>query len=141
MRSAFGATTVSGKMPCRDVIPIAANKDRAAMVTVGGLARGVVNIAGIDVMQACIRCDPARFAQRLRRCRWSVGQLPVRMKGREVERHVRPESIHHPDALCFNFSRRVVLSRNEQSGDLKPNVGPMFEILKRLKNGSEPARA
>jgi hypothetical protein len=68
-------------MPCRDVIPIAANKDRAASVTVGGLARRIVSVAGIDVMQARIRCDPSRFAQRLERCRWMIYQLPVQMKG------------------------------------------------------------
>ena len=95
-RAAFGAAAVSGKMPCRDVIPIAGNEDRAASVTVGSLPRRIVNVAGIDVMQPCIRCDPSRFAQRVRWCRRSVGQLPIRMKGREVERHVGPESI----ALC-----------------------------------------
>ena len=51
-RAAFGATTVSGKMPRRDVIPIAANEDRAASVTVGSLARGIVNVAGIDALAA-----------------------------------------------------------------------------------------
>ena len=78
-------------MPCRDVIPIAGNEDRAASVTVGSLPRRIVNVAGIEVMQPCIRCDPSRFAQRVRWCRRSVGQLPIRMKGREVERHVGPE--------------------------------------------------
>jgi hypothetical protein len=45
---AFGATTISGKMPCRDVIPIAANEERTASMTEGILARGVVKIVGID---------------------------------------------------------------------------------------------
>jgi hypothetical protein len=77
-RAAFGAVAVSRKMPCRDVIPIAANDDRAASATVGSLARGIVNVASIDVTKAGIRCNPSRLAQRLRRCRWSVGQFPVR---------------------------------------------------------------
>jgi hypothetical protein len=109
-------------MPCRDVIPIATNEEYAARVTVSSLARGIVNIAGIDVMEASIPCDPSRFAQRLGRCRRSIGQFPVWMKGREVERHVGPESIHHPGALRFNFGRRVVLSRDEQRSNLKPNA-------------------
>src|SRR4029077_14677549 len=112
------------------------NEECAARVTVSSLARGIVNIAGIDVMEASIPCDPSRFAQRLGRRRRSVVELPVWMKGREVERHVGPETIHHPGALCFNFGRRVVLSRNEQSGNLKPNIGLMLEVLKRLKYGS-----
>ena len=67
VRSAFGATTVSGKMPCRDVIPIAANKDRVASVTVGGLARRIVSVAGIDVMPARKGCAVGRLVlERLR---------------------------------------------------------------------------
>jgi len=76
-RAAFGATTVSGKMPCRYVIPITANEECATRVTLSSLAHGIVNIAGIDVMEASIPCDPSRFAQRLGRCRRSIGQFPV----------------------------------------------------------------
>ena len=83
-RAAFGATTVSGKMPCRYVIPITANEECATRVTLSSLAHGIVNIAGIDVMEASIPCDPSRFAQRLGRCRRSIGQFPVWMKGREA---------------------------------------------------------
>ena len=64
-------------------------------MTVGSLPRGIVNIASIDVMEARIRCDPSCFAQCLGRCRRSIGQFPVWMKGREVDRHVGPETIHH----------------------------------------------
>jgi hypothetical protein len=124
--AAFSAAAVSGKMPCRDVIPIAANEDRATGATVGSLARGIVNIASIDVTEARIRRDPSRFAQRRRRCWRSGGQLPVRVKGREVERHVSPKSINDPGTLCLNLSRRIVLTRNDQRSDLKPNIGLML---------------
>ena len=33
-------------------------------MTVGGLARGIVNVAGTDIMEAGIRRDPSRFTQR-----------------------------------------------------------------------------
>src|SRR5215471_3302617 len=41
----------------------------------------------------------------------------------------------------FNFGRRIILPRDKKRGDLKPNVRLMLEILKRLKYGSESARA
>jgi hypothetical protein len=46
------------------------------------------------------------------------------------------KSIHHPGALCFAFGRRVILARDEQRSNLKPNIGLMLEIFKRLKYGS-----
>ena len=58
-RPTFLATPVCRKMPCRYVIPIAANEDRSTKVTVGSLTRGVVDIAGIDVARA-----PAATRQR-----------------------------------------------------------------------------
>ena len=63
------------------------------------------------------------------------------MKRREVERHVGAEPIHYPGALRFNFTGRVVLARNEQSGNLEPHVGLMLQVLERLQDGSELARA
>src|SRR5215467_9927775 len=104
-------------MPRRDVIPIAADEDRATRVTVGSLARGIVNLASVDVMEAGIRGLLSRLTQPLRRSRGSVGQLPVRMKGCKVERHVRPESIHHAGALRFNLGRQIILPRDKQSGE------------------------
>src|SRR6516225_8144820 len=63
------------------------------------------------------------------------------MKGREMQRHVGAEPIHYPGALRFNFTGRVVLARNEQSGDLEPHVGLTLQVLKRLEDGSELAGA
>src|SRR4029077_17094082 len=78
--------------------------------------------------------------QRLRRCRRPVHQLPVRMEGREVQRHVGAE-IPHPSTLRFNFGGRVILPRNEQGCNLEPNLGLMLEVLEDLEYGSEFARA
>jgi len=50
------------------------------------------------------------------------------MKRREVERHVGPEPIHHLGALCFNFGRRVILARDEQRSNFKPNIRLMLKI-------------
>ena len=56
-----------------------------------GLAGWIVNIAGVDITKTCVHGDPPRHVQRLRRCRRPVHQLPVRMEGREVQRHVGAE--------------------------------------------------
>src|SRR5262252_7730680 len=70
-----------------------------------------------------------------------IHQLPVRMKGREMQRHVGAEPIHYPRTLRFNFTGRVVLARNEQGGNLEPNTSLMLQVLKRLEDGSELAGA
>ena len=69
----------------------------------GRLAGRIVNVAGVNISKACIHSDPPCYAQRLRRCRRPVHQFPIRMEGREVQRHVGAEAIHHPGALRFNF--------------------------------------
>src|SRR5262249_41254476 len=71
---------------CRNAVPVAADQRVAARMTMGGLTGRIMNIAGIDIAKACIRGDPPRRAQRLRWCRWMIHQLPVRMKGREMQR-------------------------------------------------------
>jgi len=126
---------------CRNAVPVAADQRVAARMTMGGLTGRIMNIAGIDIAKACIRGDPPRRAQRLRWCRWMIHQLPVRMKGREMQRRVGAEPIHYPGALRFNFTGRVVLAGNEQGSNLEPNLGLMLQVLKRLEDGSELARA
>ena len=122
-----------------DVAQACRGRGIAAGMTMGGLAGGIANIAGIDVINTCIHGDPPRHAQGLRRCRRGVRQLPVRMEGREVQRYVGAKVIHHPNALRFNFASRVVLARNEHN--LEPNIRLVLEVLERLAHGSELAGA
>jgi hypothetical protein len=87
-RTTLGTSAVRRQMPRRDVAPVAADQYRTAGVTMGALAGWIVNIAGVDITKTCVHGDPPRHVQRLRQCRWPVHQFPVRMEGREVQRHV-----------------------------------------------------
>jgi hypothetical protein len=90
-------------MPSRDVIPIAADQQCAAAVTKSRLPVRIVNVAGIDVAKAGTARDLLRRAQGFRRRRRAVHHFPVRMKRREVQRHVGARMIDQPIALCFDF--------------------------------------
>ena len=59
---------------------------------------------------------------------------------RSVAGGVGRASVNHPSAFCLNFGSGIVFARNEQRGDLEPNVRLMLEVLERLEHGSELAR-
>jgi hypothetical protein len=83
-RVAFSTSAVRRQIPRRHVVLVAADNHGTASVTVGGLASGIVDIASVDVPNACIHGDSPRHAQRLHWRRQGVHQLPVRMEGREM---------------------------------------------------------
>jgi len=51
-RAAFDTPAVRGQMPRGDVIPIAPDEHRAAAMTMGSLASGIVDIASVDIAKA-----------------------------------------------------------------------------------------
>ena len=83
-RTTFGTSAVRRQMPRRDVVPVAADQQGVAAVTMCSLTSRIVDIASIDIAKACIHGDAPRHAQRLHWCRQGVHQLPVRMEGREM---------------------------------------------------------
>lgn len=50
------------------------------------------------------------------------------MERRKVNRHVRPKRRRDPLGQLFEFPFRIIFSRNEQHGDLEPDVRVMLEI-------------
>src|SRR6516162_6954868 len=140
-RAAVDAAAVGGEIPRREIVPVAADEGGAAAVAIGALARAIVDVAGVDVTQTRLQRDAPRRLQRRRRRRRRVHHLPVRMKGREVQRHVGAETLHHPAALRLDFRGRVVLAGNEQRRDLEPNIGLVFEVFERLEHRVKLARA
>src|SRR5215471_14112141 len=101
--AASDAATVRRQMPPRDVIPITANQQRPAAVTQSRLPIRIVNVAGIDVAKAGTPRDLSRHPQGCRR-RWrTIRHLPVRVKRREVQRHVWTKMTDQPIARRFNF--------------------------------------
>src|SRR5262245_15031372 len=90
------APAVCGQIPCRYVVPIAANQHCTAGITISSLTCGVVNIPRIDIMNTCSHGYLACPLQRLWGCRGNVSHFPVRMERCEVQRHIGAEMIHHP---------------------------------------------
>src|SRR5229473_2985890 len=63
-----------------------------------------------------------------------VAKLEVRMECGEVERHIRTQRLHQPFTELGDFALGIIMARDEQSGDLKPNARLMMEILQRLQH-------
>src|SRR5439155_12389738 len=133
-RATFATATVDGKIPRGELIPVAADEHGATAVTIGALARAVVNVTGVDVTKPRLERDAPRRLERLRRCPRGVQHLPVRMKGGEVQGHVGAEPLHHPAALRFDLLHRIVLAGNEQSRDVELNVSLMLEIFQSIEH-------
>ena len=71
-----------------------------------------------------------------------VHHFPVRMEGREMQRHVGPEALHHPGALRLEFGVGVVLAGNQQGRDLEPDLRLVLEVLERVEHRIElPAQS
>ena len=83
-RVTYSTPAVRRQIPRRYVILVAADEHGTARVTMGGLAKGIVDIAGVDVPNACIHGNSPRHAQRLCWRRQGIRQLPVWMERREV---------------------------------------------------------
>src|SRR5438094_8585179 len=115
--AAFATATIDGKIPRGELIPIAADEHGATAMTIGALARAIVNVTGIDVTKPRLERDTPRRLERLRRCPRGVQHFPVRMNGGEVQGHVGAEPVHHPAALRFDLLNRIVLGATEQTRD------------------------
>ena len=113
----------------------------AALVAVRGSAGAIVHVAGVDVMQAVSERDGARAGKSRRRCGRMVHHLPVGMERGEVERHVGPELVEHPARELVELAVAVVLTGNEESRDLEPDVGLVAEVEQGVEHGAELATA
>jgi hypothetical protein len=102
-RAALSTAAIGRQIPRHHIVLVAPDQHGTARVTMGGLANGILDIARVDVPNACIHGDLPRHVQGLRWCWQGILQFPVRMEGREVQRHVGAEAIHHPSAFRFNF--------------------------------------
>src|SRR5262249_5886125 len=104
------AGAVRGHIPGREVVPVAPYQPFTACMTIGGLTGGTVNVAGVHVTDARLDGDAPRHPECVRRRRRCVHHLPVRVEGREMQRHIGAEVVHHPAALRFDLRSIVVLA-------------------------------
>ncbi len=63
-----------------------------------------------------------------------VQHLPIRMKGGEMNRHLRSQIFHHPLRQRLQFRIGVVLARNQQSSDFEPDPGFALEVDQRIQH-------
>ncbi len=61
-------------------------------------------------------------------------QLEVRMKRREVQRHIGTEIFQYPLRQLTRFGRRIVQRRNDQIRNLEPHVRLVFQPLQGVQN-------
>jgi hypothetical protein len=63
------------------------------------------------------------------------------MKAREVQWHVQAEVLEDPSAQRLYLGGRIVLSRDQQCRDLKPNLGLVLQISECFEHRVERAGA
>ncbi len=109
-------------------VPVADDQWLVALRAVGAAAAAVVDIAGVNVVQAGIAGDLAGLGEGGRWCCRGVGHFPVRVEGREMQRHVRAEFAGDPLRQLGDFADAIVVAGDEQGGDFQPAIGAMVDV-------------
>src|SRR5208337_4540233 len=135
------AAAVAGQVPGRDLVPVPTDHARPASVAIGALRCLVVNVAGVYMADAHATGNAPRRRERRRRGRRPAEHLPVGMKGREMERHVRTEILENPGAQPLDFGMRVVLAWDQERRDLEPDLGLVLQVGERIEHSAERAGA
>ena len=138
-QAAFGAASVGAQAPNLELVPIALDKQGGATRTQCTSAHAVMNIAGVYEMQTVGQRNVAGSVQGARWRVFLVQHFPIRVECREMHRHIRPEFIMNPSTHLFDFAARIILSGDQQRGNLEPDLGFALEIDQRLQDGLELA--
>jgi hypothetical protein len=96
-----------------------------------------MNVAGIDITQACIDRDPARRTQCFRRCWRTVCQFPVWVKSGEVQRHIGAEAIVEKVASDAAIKGAVVTSGKDTF--CAAPISPCWKIRIALRRADKDA--
>lgn len=128
-RAAASATAFVVKRPGGDYIPVATDDAGAAGMAVSTLPRLVVSIARINVAQAGALRDLSRTRERGGRRRRRVTHLPVRMKRREMQRHIGAEPAHDPFGERSDLRWIVIAAGDQQRRDLQPDAGLALDVF------------
>jgi hypothetical protein len=96
-----------------------------------------VDVAGVRVAHAVAQCDLAGAGERRRRRALDVQHLEVGMERGEVHRHFGPEVLDDPGRHRMELLVGVVPVRNQQIGDLHPDVGLVHEVLERVEHRTQ----
>src|SRR5450759_4104432 len=99
--AALSASRVRRQSPLADLMAVASDQRGPTRVAPGAAAFGVAHVACVHVTQAMPYCNLTRASESGQRCRWHITHLPVRMKRRKVQRHVRAKVFDEPSAHRF----------------------------------------
>ena len=116
------------EVPGGPLIPVSAYEEGAAPVAIGAASGLVVNISGIRVAHAIGQGDLPGQKKRLSGCRRPVQEPPVGVKCSEMHGHIRTQFRHHPAGHGVDLFVGVVLARDQQGGDLEPDLGLVPEV-------------
>src|SRR6266852_6233039 len=128
------------KLEVLDVVPVSGDERPSAVRTEGGSTLHIMDVTGVHVMESAPTGDGSGAPKGCRGRVGQIGHLEVRMECGEVERHIRTQRLHQPFTELGDFALGIIMARDEQSGDLKPNARLMMEILQRLKHRPRPSR-
>ena len=106
------------EMIVRDPEPGAADQDLAAVMAQGAAARGVRDVAGVDVPQAVGAGNVTGLKEDRGTGRRQIGHPVVRVKGAEMQGHIHAQMIGDPAGHGLDLLGRIVLARDQQGGDL-----------------------
>jgi len=87
---ALSTAAVSRQIPFGNTIAITTNHGAGALWAPGRIAFGVGQVAGIDKVQALLKCDLTSAPQCFDGCCRVIQHLPVGVKGCEVQRYISP---------------------------------------------------
>jgi len=125
----------------RDQIAVAPDRARSAGRAERRLARRIVDVADIDVVEPVADGDGARLLQRRERRGFGLQHAIVGMKRGEMQGNVCSQFPHRPLRERVKLLFGIVLARNEQRRDLGPDIRFVDEIFERIEDRLERAGA
>src|SRR5438876_771199 len=116
--TARSATAVF-KIPLTELVPIALDEQLTATGTPRATAIAIVDISSVNVMQTFRARDLSRARKRRRGRMRFIKHLEIRMKCREMPRHIRPQIFDEPFRRAMQFVVAVVLAGDQQRRDFE----------------------
>src|SRR2546429_2641978 len=123
-----------GQLPFAELVPVALDEAGVTARAPGAASLPVVHVAGVDVVQAVGERDVTGASQRRGRRARLIQHLPVRVKRREVQRHVGAEPVCDPARQPVELVVGVVLPGDQQRRDLEPYRRLSFQVFECLEH-------
>lgn len=120
-----------------DGVPVAFDDALLAGWAVCRSAIGIVDIAGVDVMESIGFGDVSCALECGRRGAWFVIHFEIGMKGCEVQGDRGAEMCVDPFCEGMEFGVGVIFAGDQECGQFDPDVGFLFEVEECVEDGVE----